>query len=183
MKVKFRDIRPEEAAVYGEGAEFVLKGRKAVEFTDEDGHVGVTYMKSTDIATLGEQYITKNAKLIYDAFCEDWIPNISWDEYYNDPKKNVPITIAVEFVELFEGENAEIWKRKDNGQHLMRQLCREPFAKWFTCKKTNGRWEKCYSVRPNITFRNGDQTEMVTYHDWNETAAYSDTFNPNFREG
>lgn len=71
----------------------------------------------------------------------------------------------------------------DNGGYLMRQLCREPFARWLTCYKHQGWWEDGNRIRPNITFRHRKQTEKVRYDDWNETAAYSDTFNPNFREG
>ena len=50
-----------------------------------------------------------------------------------------------------------------------------------------GRW--CASwmdgncIRPNVTFRNGTQTETVLYDDWNGTAAYNSTFNPNFKKG
>lgn len=67
--------------------------------------------------------------------------------------------------------------------YLMRQLCREPFARWLTCRKLQGGWLDGNCIRPNVTFRHGKQTEKVRYDDWNETAAYSDTFNPNFREG
>lgn len=38
-------------------------------------------------------------------------------------------------------------------------------------------------IRPNVTFRNGTQTETVLYDDWNGTAAYNSTFNPNFKKG
>lgn len=34
-----------------------------------------------------------------------------------------------------------------------------------------------------VTFRNGTQTETVLYDDWNGTAAYNSTFNPNFKKG
>lgn len=40
-----------------------------------------------------------------------------------------------------------------------------------------------YCIRPNVTFRNGTQTETVLYDDWNGTAAYNSTFNPNFKKG
>lgn len=68
--------------------------------------------------------------------------------------------------------------RNDTGK-----LCNEPFARWLVCRERQGWWEDGACVRPNITFRHRKQTEKVRYDDWNETAAYSDTFNPNFREG
>ena len=39
MEIEIRDITPEEAAPYGENADIVLTGRKAVVFTDADGNV------------------------------------------------------------------------------------------------------------------------------------------------
>lgn len=65
----------------------------------------------------------------------------------------------------------------------MRLRFREPFARWLTCYKTQHGWEDGCCVHPNITFRNGEQTETTRYDDWNETAVYSDSFNPNFTEG
>ena len=50
MEIEIRDITPEEAAPYGENADIVLTGRKAVVFTDADGNVGRLYMKEEDNA-------------------------------------------------------------------------------------------------------------------------------------
>ena len=108
---------------------------------------------------------------------------MSWNAYKNDPQRNPPKTIDVEFVCDMGSERTEIWRRLDTGGYLMRKLCNEPFARWLVCRERQGWWEDGACVRPNITFRHRKQTEKVRYDDWNETAAYSDTFNPNFREG
>lgn len=183
MKIEIRDITLEEAAAYGEQSDIVLAGRKAVVFTDDDGNVGKLYMKEEDIALLGKRYIAENSTMEYSKVCEEWIPRVSWNAYMNDPERNPPKTIDVEFAEMLAGEDTEIWRRLDTGGYLMRQLCREPFARWLTCYKRQGWWESGNRIRPNITFRHGEQTEKVRYDDWNGTAAYSDTFNSNFREG
>lgn len=183
MEIEIRDITPEEADPYGGNNSAVLAGRKTVVFTDADGNSGKLYMKEEDIELLGESYIAENSTMEYSKVCEEWFPKVSWNAYKNDSTRNPPKTIDVEFVCVLEGTDAEIWKRTDNGGYLMRQLYREPFASWLTCYKHQGWWEDGNRIRPNITFRHGKQTEKVRYDDWNGTAAYSDTFNPNFREG
>lgn len=183
MQIEIRDITPEEAAPYGGPTSAVLAGRKTVVFTDADGNSGKLYMKEEEIDVLGQQYIAENSIMKYSELCDEWFPAVSWNAYKNDPARNPPKTIDVEFVCDMEGECTEIWRRLDTGGYLMRQLCREPFARWLTCYKRQGWWEGGNRIRPNITFRHGKQTEKVRYDDWNETAAYSDTFNPNFREG
>lgn len=49
--------------------------------------------------------------------------------------------------------------------------------------KCGASWMDGNCIRPNVTFRNGTQTETVLYDDWNGTAAYNSTFNPNFKKG
>jgi len=183
MKIEIRDIMPEEAAEYGEQSDILLADRKAVVFTDDEGNSGKLYMKEDDIDVLGKQYIAENSTMEYSKVCEEWSPKVSWNAYKNDQTRNPPKIIDVEFVCDMYGEQTEIWRRLDTGGYLMRQLCNEPFARWLTCRKLQGGWLDGNCIRPNITFRHGKQTETVRYDDWNETAAYSDTFNPNFREG
>ena len=183
MKVEIRDITKKEAEPYGDNADIVLTGRKAVVFTDDAGNTGTLYMKEEDVELLGEQYIAENSQMEYSKVCEEWIPTVSWNAYKNDQTRNPPKTIDVEFVCDMDGECTEIWRRLDTGGYLMRQLCREPFARWMTCYNRQGWWEDGSYIRPNITFRHGTQTETVFYDDWNGTAAYSRTFNPNFKKG
>lgn len=184
MKIEIRDITSEEESSYLEwGASDVLEGRKAIVFTDAEGNSGKLYMKEEDINALGKQYISENSTMEYSKVCDEWFPKVSWNAYKNDPTRNPPKIIDVEFVCEMEGAYTEIWRRLDTGGYLMRKLCREPFARWLVCYKRPGCWEDGCDIRPNITFRHGSQTEKVRYDDWNGTAAYSDTFNPNFREG
>lgn len=183
MKVVIRAITKKEAEPYGDNADIVLTGRKAVVFTDDAGNTGTLHMNKEDIELLGKSYIAENSTMEYSEVCGEWFPKVSWNAYKNDLKRNPPKMVDVEFVCDMEGECTEIWRRLDTGGYLMRQLCREPFASWLTCYKHQGWWEDGNRIRPNITFRHGKQTEKVRYDDWNGTAAYSDTFNPNFREG
>ena len=111
------------------------------------------------------------------------VTSVSWNAYKNDQTRNPPKTIDVEFVCDMDGECTEIWRRLDTGGYLMRKLCNEPFARWLTCHKCGASWMDGNCIRPNVTFRNGTQTETVLYDDWNGTAAYNSTFNPNFKKG
>lgn len=160
----------------------ILLGRKRVRFEDEQGNVGISYVLETDIEKTGLPYLAENTEMEFNRVTKEWIPTISWDAYMNDLKRNPPKTVDVQFVETMTGEDTEIWKRLDGKGYLMRQLCREPFARWLTCDRKQGGWLDGNNLRPNITLRNGDQTETVLYNDWNGTAAYSETFNPNFRK-
>ena len=154
MKVEIRDITKEEAVPYGDNADIVLAEQKAVVFTDDAGNTGKLYMKEEDVELLGEQYIAENSKMEYSEVCKEWFPSVSWNAYKNDQTRN-----------------------------LMRKLCNEPFARWLTCHECGASWMDGNCIRPNVTFRNGTQTETVLYDDWNGTAAYNSTFNPNFKKG
>ena len=183
MKVEIRDITKEEAVPYGDNADIVLAERKAVVFTDDAGNTGKLYMKEEDVELLGEQYIAENSKMEYSEVCKEWFPSVSWNTYKNDQTRNPPKTIDVEFVCDMDGECTEIWRRLDTGGYLMRKLCNEPFARWLTCHECGASWMDGNCIRPNVTFRNGTQTETVLYDDWNVTAADNSTFNPNFKKG
>lgn len=119
MKIEIRDITPEEAEPYSVHADVVLAERKTVVFTDEEGNVGKLYMKEEDIELLGESYIAENSTMEYSDVCGEWFPKVSWNAYKNDPKRNPPKTVDVEFVCDMEGECTEIWRRLDTGGYLI----------------------------------------------------------------
>ena len=115
--------------------------------------------------------------------CKEWFPSVSWNAYKNDQTRNPPKTIDVEFVCDMDGECTEIWRRLDTGGYLMRKLCNEPFARWLTCHECGASWMDGNCIRPNVTFRNGTQTETVLYDDWNGTAAYNSTLKKKKKKG
>lgn len=183
MKVEIRAISEGEAHPYGGLDAPALADRRTVIFTDDEGHTGILFMKNKDIERLGEEYIATHSRLEYSGVCKEWFARVSENDYHNDPQRNPPQTIDVGFVEAMNGVYAEIWREVNGPRYFMRLRFREPFARWLTCYKTQHGWEDGCCVRPNITFRNGEQTETTRYDDWNETAVYSDSFNPNFTEG
>lgn len=158
--------------------------RLAAVFTDEAGHSGKLFIEPEIIERLGAQYIASHTTLEYSNVCGEWFPKLSQNDYYNDPARNPPKTIEVSFIEEKCGEQTEVWKSVETGNYFLRMLCREPFARWMTCgNRTMTGFTDRAEIRPNVTFKHGEQTETVHYDDWNGPAAYSDTFNPNFREG
>lgn len=92
---EIRGIKPGKRLL---NADIVLTGRKTVVFTDADGNVGKLYMKEEDIDLLGKQYIAENSTLEYSKVCGEWFPKVSWNAYKNDPQRNPPKTIDVEFM-------------------------------------------------------------------------------------
>ena len=166
----------------GLGAE-IAEQRQTVEYTDEDGHTGHIFVENKLIEELGSNYIATHCSLRYSEVLNCYDCNLSQEEFRNSPLTNPPKTVDVKFVEEKAGENTGVWQSVETGQYYLRFLFREPFARWMTCGNRNSGWQDQNTIRPNITFRHGNQEETVLYKDWNGSAAYSDTFNPNFRKG
>lgn len=186
MKIDVRDMKREEINSLtdaGFDGDRIANERKTLVATDGDGNTAIAYVEESAIERLGVEYIREHAKLVFSKELDEWFLRISENDFHNDPARNPPRTIDVRFVEDMHGENTEIWRNVDTGAYYMRQLCREPFARWLTCDKRHSGWDDRACVRPNITFRHGSQTETTTFDDWNGTAAYSSTFNPYFRQG
>ncbi len=167
----------------GYNAEELAADRMIFELDEGAGKKALTAIEKTDIDLYGEEFLKSHAKLKWDSFLEEYVVKIPKNDYWNDPALFPLKTIDVEFVEMMYGEDTEIWKCQETGKYYMRQLFREPFARWLSCYKKHGNYQDRAEIRANITFRNGDQTETVTYNDWNGNAAYSDTFNPMFNAG
>lgn len=158
-----------------------LSGRIKITATDGVKH-GHTYMLISIYNKLGVDYIIDHIELNYSDFLEEWCITISENDYYNDQNRNPDKTIHVEFIDTDGRTGNEIYKDVNSGRYWMRQVSnKEDFAKWFVCGYHFPRIEEGNEPRPNLIFVNGSQREKVTYHDWNGTAAYSNTFNRSFR--
>ena len=182
MKVTVLPIDQEDREQYKDFRSDVLEGRKKVLFDDEAGHTAVLYLEESLIEKLGVQYIEQNATVRFCEFFGTWEAKVSQNAYYNDPKRNPPRTVRVIFVSEKYGENTEVYRNVETGDFYLRMLCNEPFARWMTCDKRMTGYQDRAEFRPNITIENVEngQKEKVYYHDWNGTAAYADTFNPDF---
>jgi len=181
LKIKFSPITQDDLDKYEHPD--LLDDRMRMDVTDEQGNSGYTYIPEAMVQRLGTEYIAKHCTLEHSEVFEEWYPRITEEDFYNDPDRNPPKTIQVKFVEMKPGEDTEVWQNVATGSYYLRQLCREPFARWLTADKRMYGFEDRNLFRPNITIQNvaNGQTERVYYKDWNETAAYSDTFNANFR--
>lgn len=157
-----------------------LDGRIKI-MAEDGGKTAVTYMQIDVYNRLGADYITENIQLEYSAFCDEWFINISENNYYNDTTRNPERTIELEFVAVQNSAGAEIYRDVESGKYWLRYVSnREDFAKWLVCGTRAPQNDDGNEPRPNITLKHGQQTERLTYHDWNGTCAYSDTFNRNF---
>jgi hypothetical protein len=187
MNISIRDISQREIDEYykasGFDAEFCFEDRKAVDFTDENENSATLYIDNPTIERLGIKYIQENTSLRYSDFFKEWQATLSLNVYYNDIDRYPENIIDVEYVENMQGELTEIYRNKETGKLYMRQLAsNEDFARWLTCRRDfRYQYTDCGCARANIIFKNENQTEKITYDDWNGHAAYSGTFNSNFR--
>lgn len=160
MKIEIKNVEINDIDRYnqcGMDGRTILAGHVKLIATDDDGNTGITYLEEKVV--------------------------ISQNDFKNDPTRNPARCVTVRFLETKNGENTEVWQNTDSGCYYLRMLSNEPFARWMTCGGRSTGWVDRKEIRPNVTFMNAEngEIETVRYDDWNGTAAYSDTFNPNFR--
>lgn len=182
MTVTFSTPTPaqyEEIAAAGLNAD-ALRHHISAFFRDEEGHTAQMFIDLYTYNHLGEEYIRTHTTIVYSKVCEEWFARLSKNDYYNDETRNPPKVIPVQFQDIGYLDGAEIYYSPEAKKFYKRHVSRrEPFAKWYVCGRTmESEWEP----RANLIFQNGDQQERVTYDDWNGVAAYSGTFNPDFRK-
>ena len=117
MNIKVRDISTEEINDLNRGGlngEIIAAERKHVQFEDSEGNVGILYLTPEFIERLGLGYISSHCKMEYSELFKQWFVTISEDDYYNDPVRNPPKTIQVNFVCEKEGEQTEVWKNVES---------------------------------------------------------------------
>lgn len=184
MELEIRPMNREEISVLNEcgmPGDGLAQGRLSAVVTDEEGHSGTLFIEKEIVERLGAQYIASHTALEYSNVCGEWFPKLSQNDYYNDPARNPPKTIEVRFIEEKFGERTEVWQNVATEEYYLRMLCNEPFARWMTCGNRMTGWQDRSEIRPNVTFKHGEEIETVRYDDWNGPAAYKDTFNPEFR--
>lgn len=180
MKVKYSPITEADLQQYGFCPE-VLQDRTRVDVTDDNGNTGHCYLENRLIQKLGKPYIETHAELEYSEVCGEWFVRISENDFYNDETKNPPKEIRLTYVGTDNRTGREEYRGIDTGRYYLREVARrEPFAKWYVCG-TRRTVDDGGEPRTNLIFVLGNQREKVTYDDWNGVAAYSTTFNPNFR--
>ena len=162
----------------------VLDERIKATFTDAEGHSGELFLEKEKHERLGEKYIAENSSLEYSKFLETWMVCVSENAYYNDPVRYPPLAITLRYISKRESDGAEVYKRTDVAKGAKRYCVRyvsnrENFARWcISSGYKNSEFDS--RCRSNITFVCREQCETVRYDDWNDVAAYSDTFNPDF---
>lgn len=184
MDVQIKNVDIDDIDKFNEaGMNIDLSDHYKLIATDDAGNSGYMFIPITLFDSLGMKYISTHVSLEYSEVCGEWFVKLSQNDYHNDFQRNPPKIIHVKFIENKAGENTEVWQNVDTGRYYLRMLCNEPFARWMTCGSRRTGWEDQQTIRPNITFENvaNGQMESVRYNDWNDVAAYSDTFNSKFR--
>lgn len=178
--VSLDDYKKFESA--GMDAEVCLKDRVKLICRDDAGHVAESFMKWDELKRFGLSYIEQHAHLEYSQVCDEWFMRCSYAPWYNDLERNPEKIIPVEFLGIEDGTGREIYRGIETKLYYLRDVSsREPFAKWYVCGPRRIP-EDGYEARPNLIFQHGEQQEKVVYDDWNGVAAYSSTFNRDFRQ-
>jgi len=183
MKIEVTTITQQdydEMRTAGMNAEACLAGRVKLICRDNDGHKTVSFMEQRRLDRLGLAYIKAHTKLYYSKFLEEWYMYCSENDWHNDLERNPEKSIQVQFVEIENGTDREVYRDAEGRYYLRDVSNREPFAKWYVYGK-HRMYDDGSRPRPNLIFQYGDQTEKVVYDDWDGVAAYSDQFNKNFR--
>ena len=159
-----------------------IASRIKVTATDDDGNAAFTFMRPETVEKLGKPYIESHARLRYESLFDEWFLTVSENDYHNDLQRNPEKVIPVRFVTIENGTGHEVYKGIESGKCYLREdfAPREQCARWYICGKRR-RIDDGDEPRPNLIFQCNEQTEKVTYDDWNGTMAYSTTYNPNFR--
>lgn len=162
----------------GMNGELCVEGKVKLIFA-EDEKKAVLFIANEELEKLGIEYIQRNSKLEYSNFCQEWFVSLSQNNYYNDLTRYPEKIVNVKFHDIDKRDGTEIYKCLDSRDLFMRQVSnREAFAKWHKC---DSNYQDIAEIRANVIFRHGKQLEKITYDDWNGNAAYSNTFNKQFR--
>lgn len=172
----------DEYRISGLNAEACLDGRVKLICEDDSGHRATSFMMKDMFERLGLEYIKQHSELRYSHFGDIWYLNCSQNDWHNNLTRNPEKVIKVQFEGIEEGTGREIYRGIETKRYYLREVSRrEPFAKWYVCG-TRRVPEDGNEPRPNLIFQFGEQQEKVRYDDWNGVAAYSNTFNRDFRK-
>lgn len=116
-----------------------------------------------------------------DVLNEDLL-RVDFEQVVNDVNFNKPKTVEVAFVENIAGTNESIFRNVNSSDkfYIRQDIAREKYAKWFSAFKWQGNWEERASIRTNITFKIGEETEKVSYSNWNGEGVSSKDYNNAF---
>lgn len=116
-----------------------------------------------------------------DVLNEDLL-RVDFEQIANDINFNEPRTIEVEFVENIGGTNESVFRNveKPNQYYIRQDSAKESYAQWYSAFKHQGKWEDNARIRANITFKMGEETEKVSYSNWNAEGVSSKDYNKVF---
>lgn len=112
---------------------------------------------------------------------EDFL-KVDFGKIANDINFNEPRTIEVEFIENIGGTNESVFRNieRPNTYYIRQDYANERYAQWYSAFKHQGKWEDNARIRANITFKMGEETEKVSYSNWNAECVSSKDYNKDF---
>ena len=138
-------------------------------------------LNKADYEDFGKDKICKFVFKEHSNFLNKDLLRIDFEKIANDIEFNKPLIIDVEFIKNIDGTVDSIFKAINKDKYYIRNDSeREKYAKWYSAFKQNGLWQDNAPIRPNVTFRLGEETEKVSYSNWNGPEVNSKDYNEKF---
>lgn len=179
INVTVRDLQEaDRQKCKGLGFDYLLESQSKI---FEFGKI-FTIISKLDYETYGKEQLCNVIFIEHsDILNEDFL-KVDFEKIANDIDFNTPITIKVEFVENIFSTNENIFKSNTspNKYYLRQDYSKENYAKWFSAFKHNGKWEDNMPIRANVTFKMENETEKVSFSNWNSEGVSSEDYNEAF---
>ncbi len=158
--------------------DYLLKDKAKI-FEKDDLYV---IMSKSDYECYGKEKLCNVIFIEHSNVLNEDFLRVDFEKIVNDISFNEPRNIEVEFIENIEGTNESIFRNINNSnQYYMRQdNSKKRYAQWYSAFKHQGKWEDNAPIRANITFKMGNETEKVSYSNWNAEGVYSKDYNDAF---
>ena len=135
-----------------------------------------------DYENYGKEQLCEAVFIEHSNFFDRDFLRVDFAKIANDVNFNKPKTIEVEFVENVSGTSDSVFKNIDEPQkHYIRQdNSSEKYAKWYSASWHKDKWTDNGEIRANITFKMNDETEKVSFSNWNAEGVTSNDYNDAF---
>lgn len=176
--VTIRDLKEEDRKkLDGLGFDYMLANNYKI--IEKDNLFAV--INNSDYKQYGKERLCDVIYIEHSNIIDEDFLRVDFAKIANDINFNKPLTIEVEFICNKHGSSESIFKAKDKAKYYIRMdVPNQHYAEWYSAFKKDGVFEDSSPIRANVTFKMGDETEKVTFSNWNAEGVYSKDYNKAF---
>ncbi len=139
-------------------------------------------MNKFDYETYGKEKLCDVIFVEHSDVLNEDLLRVDFEQIANDVNFNKPKTVEVEFVKNIDGTNESVFRNVNISDkfYIRQDIAREKYAKWYSAFKRQGKWEDDAPIRANVTFKMGNETEKVSFSNWNSEGVSSKDYNRAF---